>query len=321
VVPTKDLSVYDDQHPLPKDAVGAEKLRQTMTEASDKQIEALIPKDAKGLDEFRRVVGTALRTMVHDDLPKPEEVELIKESDREEKDGVILRRYLIGRTGAKEQIPALGMCRADFNGTVVVWIHPQGKASLYKDGKLVAAASQILDAKAGIFAPDVFGTGELASDMASAVDPKFAGFTFGYNRPLSAQRVHDILTTVAYVRGHEKTKAVDLVGWESAGPWVLLARGLCGDAVARTAADVNQFRFEKVRLTDDPMMLPGAQKYGGLGTLTALAAPGEAFVHNHKGTGLGKWTKAAYAAAGAADKFVTHGDKVEEEDVVKWLMR
>ena len=42
---------------MPKDAVDAARLRQFMTEASDKQIEALRPTDAKGLDEYRRVIG------------------------------------------------------------------------------------------------------------------------------------------------------------------------------------------------------------------------------------------------------------------------
>ena len=64
--------------------------------------------------------------------------------------------------------------------------------------------------------------------------------TFGYNRPLLANRVHDILTAVAMAKRHEKTKTVHLVGLDKAGPWVLLARGLCGDAVARTAADIDR---------------------------------------------------------------------------------
>ena len=46
------------------------------------------------------------------------------------------------------------------DGTVVVWIHPRGKASLLRDGKLVPEARKILEGKAGILAPDVFWTGE-----------------------------------------------------------------------------------------------------------------------------------------------------------------
>jgi hypothetical protein len=136
-----------------------------------------------------------------------------------------------------------------------------------------------------------------------------------------AQRVHDILTAVAVVKRHEKTEKIHLAGFGKAGPWVLLARGLCGDAVARTAADVDGFRFEKVATDYNEMMLPGAVKYGGLPALSALAAPGELYIHNNRGTGMGQWLKAAYAAAKATDKLSTSGDKQEPEKVAAWLVR
>jgi dienelactone hydrolase len=323
-VPPKELSVYDEQHPRPKDAVEADRLRQYMAEASDKQIEALRPKDAASLKEVQRVFGTALRVMIHDELPKPDDVEVKEVGDRTERGGLVWRRYLIGRKGAGEQVPAIGLMGKEFDGTVVVWVHPDGHASLFRDGKLVPAARKIIDRKAAIFAPDVLATGEFGDARPQPVAKQwanYAGYYFGYNRPLLANRVHDILTAVAMVKGHEKTKAVDLVGWEKAGPWVLLARGLCGDAVARTAADSDQFNFLKVRTTTDDMMLPGALKYGNLSALTALAAPGELFIHNNRASGIGKWVKAAYEAAGKADACEKAGDKVEPEKVVEWLLR
>ncbi len=320
-VSPKELSVFDAQHPLPKDAVDAEGLRKYLTETSDKQIKALIPKDAETWKEYRRVLGTALRVMVNDRLPAAKEVEEVIENQRTEQDGVIYRRYLLSRKGQGEQIPAVGLCRKGFDGTVVVWIHPEGKRSLWQDGKLVPAAQQILDKKAAIFAPDVLLTGESATAKPMPVDPNFAGFTFGYNRSLLANRVHDILTAVAYVKGHKDTKAVHLVGWDTAGPWVLLARPLCGDAVARTAADYNQFRFDQVRTTSDPMMLPGVIKYGGFAPLAALSAPAPVFMHNHKGSGAGEWFKPVYAAAGKMDQWEHLADKAPPAKVLEWLLR
>jgi hypothetical protein len=320
-VPPKDLSVFDATHPHPKDAVDAERLRQCLTETSDKQIAALLPKDARGLAEYRRVFGTALRVMVHDELPRPEEVEAKPVGEPEKSDGVTWRRFLLGRKGRGEQIPAVGLRGEEFDGTVVVWIHPEGKTSLRKDGKLTEPARQILAKKAAILAVDVFGTGELKAEKMPPVDAKFAGYTFGYNRPLLANRVHDVLTAVAIARGHDQVKTVDLVGFEAAGPWVLLARGLCGDAVARTAADYNGFRFEKVRRMNDEMLLPGALKYGDLPALAALAAPGELFVHNHHGTGSGHWLKPVYEIAGGKDKLQRQSEKATAEKVVAWLLR
>src|SRR4030095_11955389 len=69
VVPPKDLSVFDEKHPRPKDELNAKALRAAMTKASDEQIAKLTPKDAEGLKEYKRVVGSALRAMVNSELP------------------------------------------------------------------------------------------------------------------------------------------------------------------------------------------------------------------------------------------------------------
>ncbi len=320
-MPAKELSVYDEEHPRPKDFLDAKHLRQYLTEASDKQINALQPKDAKSLEEYRHVIGTALRVMVNDTLPDSKDVEAKEVGDKEEHDGLTMRRYLLGRKGAREQVPAIGIKGPQFDGTVVVWVHPDGKASLFKDGKLTPDAQKVLDGKAAILALDVYGVGELKPEKPYKVDDKFAGFTYGYNRSVLANRVHDILTAVAFVKGHEKTKSVDLLGIEKAGPWVLLARGLSGDSVQRTAADMNGFRFDSVRTTDDEMMLPGALKYGGLPALAGLTAPAELYVHDQRGTGAGRWLRDAYVAAKAEDHLKRNADKQPTAKAIEWLLR
>jgi dienelactone hydrolase len=321
-VPPRDLSVYDSEHPRPKDTADAAGVRRYLSATSDKQVEALRPgpRFARSLEEYRRVLGTALRVMVHDEMPAAGEVEANEVGEKGERDGLTWRRYLLGRKGAGEQVPAFGIKGPEFDGTVVVWVHPRGKASLFEVGKLVPAARQVLDAKAAILAVDVFGTGEFG-EVRPAVNKEFAGFTFGYNRPLLAQRVHDVLTAVAFARGHEKTKKVHLVGWEKAGPWVLLARPLCGEAVARAAADAAGFRFESVQDPGDEMMLPGALKYGGLGALAGLAAPGELYVHHHQDMGAGRWLEAAYRAAGADNNLHREAEAVPADKVLAWLLR
>jgi hypothetical protein len=112
-----------------------------------------------------------------------------------------------------------------------------------------------------------------------------------------------------------------LVGWDEAGPWTILARALCGDAVDRCAADFDGFRFDKVRTVNDEMMLPGALKYGGLPAFAALCAPHELFLHNHQGTGSGHWVKAAYEASGKPDQLKRVSEKAEAEKVILWLLR
>jgi dienelactone hydrolase len=316
----KELSVYDEQHPQPKDAAGAEELRRKMAAASDKQVDALRPTDEKSLAEFKRVIGTALRVMVNDKLPAAAEVESVV-TDNQNRDGVNWRKLFLSRKGQKEQIPAVLLRGKEFDGTVVVWVHPAGKASLWQDGKLNPAAKRLLDAKQAILAADVFLTGEYGDAKPTEVDAKYAGYTFGYNRTLLANRIHDVLTAVAFARGQEGTKPVNMVGWDKAGPWAGIARGLCGDAVAKTAIDVDGFRFDKVFTLSDEMMLPGAVKYGGLPAFMALAAPAPLYLHAHHATGNGHWVKAAYDASGKPDRLGRSSEKASTDTVVDWLLR
>lgn len=319
-VPPKQLSVYDAAHPRPADSVAADKLRAYLTEMNAQQLADLRPTDGTKLAEYRRIVGPALRVMVGSRLSEADEIEA-KEQGAPQLPGATAKGYLLGRRGAGEAVPALLVRGKTFTGTVVVWIDPIGKASLVHDGKLAADAAAILERGAAILAIDPFGTGELTRPKGKGIDPRFAGYTYGYNRTLLGQRVHDVLTAVAFARRQEGAKTVHLLGRGKAGPWVLLARGLCGEAVARTAADASRFRFDAIERIDDENLLPGALKYGGLGGLVALIAPAELLMHQHGGTSSGKWVKAAYTAAGAEDKLLRSSDRLDDGKVIAWLLR
>jgi pimeloyl-ACP methyl ester carboxylesterase len=319
-VPPKELSVYDDKHPRPKDELDAPKLRTVLTKASDEQNVKLAPKDAANLKEFRRVVATALRVMVNDELPK--EIAVRAGPLASKVDGHGMHRAVLGRTDEKDAVPSAGIMGPNVKGEVlVVWLHPRGKTSLFENGKVVPAAKKLTDAGFAVVAPDLLGTGENSLSKPLAVDKNFAGYTYGYNRSLLANRVHDALTLVAFGKSLLKVKTVHLVGWEEFGVVAVLARALAGDAVAKTAADLNQFRFENIKETADPMMLPGAVKYGGLPAFLALCAPGAVFAHNHRGTASGKLPRAAYEAAGAADNLTRATEKVDDAKVVEWLIK
>lgn len=320
-VPAKELSVFDQGHPVPKDATNAAGVRRYLTEDSDKQVNALLPKDGQTLAEFRRVKGAALRVMIGDKLPKPDMVSRSSEGTGIRGLGLDITSFTLNRKGTSETVPAMFMRGAEFDGTVVVWVDPEGLDGVQKDANQTPVAPAVLKNKGAILAIESFRTGAKAKDEPPFVNKGFAGYTFGYNRPLVSERVADILTAVAYAKNIKGVKKVHLVGFGKAGPWVLLARGLCGDAVQRTAVDLNRFRFEQVKDTNDEMMLPGALKYGGLPALAALCAPGELYLHNAEGIGTSSWLEAAYAASGAPKAWQRHEAKKDTGDVLQWLLR
>ncbi len=318
--PPADLTVFDAGHPRPKDDLPAKDVRAKMSADSDAQLAKLTPTDAKSLAAFRTVVGGALRAMLCDELPaaiavkkKPEETKL--------PGGVTVHTAHLGRSDEKDAVPTVGLFTEKFKDKVVVWVHPKGKASTTADGKPVPEVQTLLDAGYAVVAPDVLGVGELVSTKPNGVNQTYAGFTFGYNRSLLAERVHDVLTAIAFAKTVLKAKTIRLVGWDEFGVVAVLAKAAAGDAVDKLAADLDQFRFETITKTDDPRMLPGAVKYGGLGAFLALCAPAETLAHNHKGTASGKLSKAAFDAAGAGDKLTRADAKWEPAKVVEWLLK
>jgi dienelactone hydrolase len=323
--PPKELSVYDADHPRPTDELDAGKLRERMAKASDDRLAKLMPKDEKSLAEFRSVVGTALRAMVGGRVPEPGTVTVSGFRSEKGPGGVSVHKAILGRKGEGDAVPAVGVIPDGHDGAVVVWVHPKGKASLIENGDWAPAVKALLGRKIAVLGIDVLHTGEQAGDPLPVDKPmsdqKYAGFFFGYNRALPASRARDVLTAVANLRDNAKAKAVHVVGWGELGPVAVLAKALAGDAVAKTAADLDQFAFERVDKLDHPMMLPGAVKYGGLPAFLGLCAPGEVLAHNHKGTASGQWSKAAYDAAGAADKLTRSAEKMAPEDVAAWLAK
>ncbi|MGE3317043.1 MAG: alpha/beta hydrolase family protein [Planctomycetaceae bacterium] len=308
-VDPKDLSVFDADHPLPKDSVPVEGLRKHLTEVASKQFEALIPANADQLAEYRRVVGAAARVLLDDQMPGKDELSISSRTS-DLAPGVVLTKGTVTRRAGKERVPFVSLAppKTSTSGTAVVWLDGAGKSHLFgEDGQPTAPVRKLVDAGHVVLSADLFLTGEFVEPGKEPAYPKvdqnYDGYTFGYNRTVVANRVRDILAVIGGLSANETPpKKIVLVGTGDAGPWTLLAAGLAGDKVAETIADARSFLFGKVTATTDPMFLPGALKYGDLPGLAALAAPQTLTVAGLKEISEAerKPLNAAYAAAGAS---------------------
>ena len=322
-----ELSVFDAEHPLPEGAIGVEELRRCMTFFAEARMSQLSPRSAGALAEYRVVVGGALEVMLHSSLPGTSEIQA--DLQFQERHGPRLRRFFeLSRADRRERVPAELWMPDGWNGTVVVAISENGRAGLFgADGEPLQAAAQILDAGAALLAPEVCltgstraphsGEGDPAAD-ALRVDPErhadYAGYTWGYNRTLIAERAHDVLTAVAHARSLEGARSVSLYGPGGAGSWVILARALCGEAVGRTAAEAS-WDFDRIVDLADPNLLPGGLRYGGLAGFAALCAPGELRLLGVET--LPHLVRYAYRAAGRPDGVRAVGSP--GRDLCRWL--
>ncbi len=312
----EEWTVWDQDHPRPEGGPDHERsLTKWMDAESRRQIAALKPTDARSLAEYREIVGGAVDILIGRQLPEARSI-VRKQVAVNDRGGYIESKELLRHTPFGEELPAvlLRPKRQPSDQRLVIWITGRGKAGLYDaDGAPRPPLRKLLDAGASILGADLLYQGEFLPEgrpltQARVVgNPReFAGYTFGYNHPLFAQRVHDVLTLVCFARGSEhQAERVDLVGVEGGGPWVAAARAQAGAAVDRAVVDTGGFRFVDVTSYRDVNFLPGAVKYGDLPGFLALSAPYGLWLAGEGGN-VPDVVSAAYAAAGHPGNVRSH---------------
>ena len=231
----------------------------------------------------------------------------------------------LANTTYGEEVAAVWLCPKGWNGRAVVWLGDGGRASLRgPGGALAPAVEKLLGGGAAVLGADLLQQGGEPVRQARAVDNprEFAGYTFGYNRALFAQRTHDVLTLVRFLQaapapGFPRPQSVALAGWGDMGPIALAARALAGEAVVRAAADTRGFRFGSLLDYRDPRFLPGGAKYFDLPGFIALNAPHAVWLAGE--VALQEPIVAAYGAAPRPAIFAGE-DAQKELAAAAWLL-
>jgi dienelactone hydrolase len=302
-VPPAELSVYDADHPLPADASDFKSLRQYMTRTSDEQIAAIRRDDAK---QYQKLLTTALQVMVADHMPKPVDI--------------IVDHQTLRRSSGHPQLPFTRMAPKEDRGDVLIWADPAGKSSLLdRFGHVDADAQKLLDSGFAIICPELFLIGEnrpqgVAATMPSATiyaKQQYAGFLYNFNRSIMAERVDDLMTTVAFAQSDHHTKRIYLLGTGDVAPAAVMAKVLAGEAIDRTAVDLNGFDCRRVTDPTDQQMLPGLLKYGGLGGFAALCDTGRTMLAGFDASNL------------AADNqhITAQKNSMSRHDLIEWLLQ
>jgi dienelactone hydrolase len=319
-VPPAELTVFDAAHPRPSDELDAPALRRNLARASDEQMTALVREPAR----YREVVSAALHAMINDPFGASR-VDVTGETaaDARPATGVATQHLQLRRSGSPGAVAVTTLApRTWTGGPIVIWTHPAGQSSLFgPDGVTpVPAAQRLVDGGAMVVSPDVFLTGAGAAATPAGRlprikdDDRFPPYNYGYNRAVLAERVRDLLTTVAFAKTR-LPRAVHLVAFERAGVWALLTRALAGDAIARASIDLDGFDFEAVQDPFDPMMLPGAVKYGGIGGLLPLITVGQTELYRAPASAL-----ASEAGKGRPSGLVVRDVPPDPDRVARWVL-
>ncbi|HEY2828141.1 MAG TPA: alpha/beta hydrolase family protein [Pirellulales bacterium] len=340
----EELTVWDDKHPKPPGGEEYERsLLRTMIEDSQRQLTKLVPRDDKSLSAFRHVVGDAWEVLIGRDVSKAADVEFQRIGETVRRETFLQKKGVLRYKPQNEELPTILLEPRGETRRTVIWLDPAGKAALLApDGSPKPHIRKLLESGVQVVGIDLFQQGEFLPDgkplqhTPQVVNKQHnsAAYTYGYNRALFAERVHDVLTAISYFRGDDQSwGAIDVVGLHGAGHWAAAAKATAGKAVERTVIDTGGFRFANVPAVDHPDFLPGGAKYFDLPGLLALCAPGEIWLRGEVATAgpdqaavnadSADLVMAAYQTAGAKDKITldnSASDKAEAA-AVEWLLR
>ncbi|MGV3663952.1 MAG: acetylxylan esterase [Prosthecobacter sp.] len=259
----EQLTVWDDKHPAPKaaDPEFERSLLKYLTEDSTQQLKAATA-TPEGIEKTLR---PAIETIIGRTYAQAGDVEWALDDKQDRGDHLEMTGTLTNKTFG-EELKVSWLYPKKWNERVVVWLDDSGRSAIAKNDdvkKLVASGTAVVGA-------DLLSQGEAEPVKQTRVvkNPReFAGYTHGYNHALFAQRTHDVLSIVRFLReakvgDHTNPKTVCVAGLGSqTGPVVIAARALAGEAITRAAADTGGFRFGNVLDYRDPMFLPGGSKY------------------------------------------------------------
>jgi dienelactone hydrolase len=327
----KQLTVYDEKHPRPKGGADFERgLLKWWHDDTASQLATLVPQKADDLGRYLEQIGGGVDIVVGRGLPAASDLEY-DQTDKVEVDNYLRIAGTLTNHDRKEQLPIVFFYPKQWEGTVTVWPHVAGKAGLMNnDGTPNADVQALIDAGQAVVTMDMLYQGEFLKDgkpiakTRRVANPReAAAYTFGYNHSLFAQRVHDILAVVSFVRAHDYTpEKVNLIGVDGAGPWVAAARAQARDAVSRAAIDTKGFRFAEVNDIHSPDFLPGGARYLDLSGMLSLSAPDPLWVAGETPESLAN-VRQIYKVNGAADNLIQYeGDqKKAAAAAVDWLLK
>jgi dienelactone hydrolase len=276
----EQLTVWNAEHPVPKEN-GPEfekKLLRWLTEDAQKQL----IHGAKSMEGIRRDLAKGHEVLIGRKLEQTGQVQWEMKS-KEDRDAFIEMTGTL-TNAHQEVLPVVWLYPKKWNGKAAVWLDANGKAGLKTaDGKWKPGVAKLVESGATVLGIDLLYQGDFLEDgkpisqTPIVANPReFAGYTFGYNHALFAQRAHDVLTAIHFLRSakigdHPNPSSISIVALDRVGPIAVAARAIAGDAIDKSAINTNGFRFGKVLSYRDVDFLPGGSKYLDLpGMLVAV---------------------------------------------------
>ncbi|MEZ0387785.1 MAG: acetylxylan esterase [Verrucomicrobium sp.] len=286
----EELSVWDEKHPAPAgDKVGLPHEVAVGAWFKEQTAKALAPLQAPQQEadvlRAREKVGGAWEVLVGRALPAKGETSFDVGSKEERGDHFLIRGT--AHYKASDHVDVTFLYPKNWNNKALLWLSSKGPESLVSSqGDLTEAGRKLVAEGYAVACPvpylhDASRNPNVYARRKLQTYEGYAGYHYGYNPSIFAERVRDALTVIAMIRDHDKyhTDKIVVAGLEGQGPvaaaTIAEARDVVGKGVIATAG----FRFASLQNVWDLNFVPGAVKYGDVPALISQCAPVELVVH------------------------------------------
>ncbi len=284
-------------------------------ERARKQLDKMKPVDAKSLRRYRQVMSAGFRSIVG--MPDTRDNDLVVTlQGRIQSDSCTTQSGFIGWKSNGDRVPITEFRPSGTPRGAVLLVHPDGVSGLTQKNGLdpLPLIQHLLGNGRVVLVAEVFQSGNAVGEVDTG---KHAYFST-YNRTVTAHRVQDILTAVTWLRRSSGRPSVSLMGIGAAGPWCLLACGLCPQVV-RAVIDIDQFDTDSDGEYEEKLFIPVLRRLGGLASAAALATPAELYLHNTGAKFQADEMESAYRAADAIDRLRVQNGPADMRQVIAWI--
>ena len=312
--PEKMLAVAPGAEPDPW--VDEDGLTSGWIERAKKKLDQMKPADAKSLRRYRQVMSAGLRSIIGSPARSDDDLVVTPRGEHRANARTVHSGYM-GRRNHGDRVPYTSFRPASSARGAVLVVHPGGASALTQNnGRDPGPLIQHLLGKGRlVLVVDVFLTGMAEGEMDMGEHAYFST----YNHTPTANRVQDILTAVAWLRHSSEFTSVSLVGIGAAGPWGLLACGLCPQ-ITRAVIDADRFDTDSDADHEAKLFIPVLRRLGGLAAAATLATPAELYLHNTGAAFQTDEIEDAYRAADAMDRLRMQREPAHIRQVVDWAV-
>ena len=279
-----ELTVWSDGHQIP---AGGPDFERDLLQHWHQDIQEKLQASQQSPHAFRNIHGPGIEAILGRTLANAGKIDL-ELTKKSEKTGYLEMVGILKNSTYGEAIPTLFLYPSDWKGRTLIWPTSKGKSGLLRaNGKPKQAIQRALNAGCTVIGLDMLFQGEfldtdqdVAQNRTVSNPREFAGYTYGYNSPLFAQRVHDLLSVISYVHRNadRPSESIELVGLNGSGHWAAAARAISRNAISKSVIATEGFRFADLTDFKDSNFLHGGAKYGDLPGMLAQGAPSQLWV-------------------------------------------